>query len=403
MYGNSLRIPPLSFYAIHITVDTFLSVVHTYFMRWPFKKPGKGWLLIFAYFNFHAFFLFGYKYLDFVSRNYHVNPLVPFLEELTGTYGGFVLLPYLIWVARKFPFHRDNWFRSLVFHVVGLVVFSFAHTSWNAVTRWMLFPLFGLGHYNYGHMPARYLMEFSGDVLSWIALVGFVYLFDYYTKSKQRELQTAQLEASLAQSQLQNLRLQMEPHFLFNSLNAISSTMYEDVRAADEMISALSDLLRNSLNNSRSQEVSLAEELRLLENYLAVMRARLEDRLVVNVEVDAEVKVALVPSLLLQPLVENSIRHGMDPKASSLHIEVLAKREGESLYLSVRDNGRGLPEGGKASLRKGIGLGNTESRLEALYGSAHNLEWDTALGGGFLVKLEIPYHTHDSHPSSSYR
>lgn len=372
-------------------------------MRLPFKRPGKGWLLIFAYYNFHAFFLFSYHYLDFVSRDIHVSPWIPFIEELTGTYGGFVLLPYLIWVARRFPFHKNNWLRPLAAHIAALILYSFAHTSWNAVTRWIIFPLVGLGHYDYGSMPARYLMEFSGDVLSWIALVGVVYLFDYYTQSKRRELQTAQLEASLAQSQLQNLRLQMEPHFLFNSLNAISATMYEDVRAADEMISALSNLLRNSLNSSRAQEVSLEEELRLLEHYLAVMRARFEDRLVVNLEVESDAREALVPSLLLQPLVENSIRHGMDPKASSLHIEVSAKREGESLSLTVRDDGRGLPDGGKVALRKGIGLGNTESRLEALYGSAHKLEWKTSLGGGFLVTLEIPYHVHENDPSPSCR
>lgn len=372
-------------------------------MRLPFKRPGKGWLLIFAYYNVHAFFLFSYKYLEFVTRDRHVFPIVPFLEEVTGTYGGFVLLPFVIWVARRYPFHKNNWLKPLGFHILGLFVYSFAHTSWNAVTRWILFPLLGLGHYDYGHMPVRYLMEFSGDVLSWIALTGFVYLFDYYNRTKQRELQTAQLEASLAQSQLQNLRLQMEPHFLFNALNAISAAMYEDVRAADEMISALSDLLRNTLNSSRAQEVSLGEELGLLEDYLAIMHARLEDRLIVDIDVESEVQEALVPSLLLQPLVENSIRHGLDPKLPSLRIEVSAKREGESLHLHVRDNGRGLPNGGKTSLRKGIGLGNTQSRLEALYGSEHRLEWDTAAEGGFLVILEIPYHTHETDPSLAYR
>jgi signal transduction histidine kinase len=372
-------------------------------MRLPLKMPGKGWLLIFAYFNVHAIFLFSYKYLDFLTRDHHISPVMPFFEEFTGTYGAFVLLPFVIWVARKNPFHKNSWLKPLLVHLVAMTVFSIAHTTWNWVTRLLLAPLIGLGHYDYGRIVVRYPMEYSGDVIAWISLVGFVYLFDYYRASKQRELQTAQLEASLAQSQLQNLRLQMEPHFLFNSLNAISATMYEDVRAADEMISALSDLLRNSLSNSRAQEVPLHKEVELLEDYLSVMRARLEDRLVVDLDVQPGTEEALVPSLVLQPLVENSIRHGLDPKTAALRIEVSAKRDGGALHLQVRDNGRGLPKGETAVVHKGIGLGNTESRLEALYGSEHRLQWQAAPEGGFLVTLEIPYHTHEPDPSPAYR
>lgn len=364
------------------------------------QRPGRGWLLIFAYFTLHGIFLFGYRYLDFVTRNHSISPLVPFLEELTGTYGSFVLLPGLIFVARRFPFHRNNWFPSTLAHLSGLVLFSFLHTSWNAVTRWILFPLCGLGMYDYGRMDVRYLMEFSGDVLGWVALVSFIYLFDYYRLTKQKELQRANLEASLAQAKLQNMRLQMEPHFLFNSLNAISATMYEDVRAADEMIGALGDLLRNALNSSQKQEVSLQEEIGLLKDYLAVMRARLEDRLQVRIELDPKAVDAYVPSLVLQPLVENSIRHGMDPHSAQLKIDIMAKREGSILALQIQDNGRGISAGSEGSLRKGIGLGNTQSRLEMLYGAAQELEWAAAEDGGFVVRLKIPYHTHETDSSS---
>jgi len=313
------------------------------------------------------------------------------------------LLPFVVWIARRNPFHKNTWLKPLMIHLVCMTIFSIAHTSWNWVTRLLLAPLIGLGGYDYGRISVRYPMEFSVDVIAWISLASFVYLFDYYRKSKQRELRTAQLEASLTQSQLQNLRLQMEPHFLFNSLNAISATMYEDVRAADEMISALSDLLRNSLNSSRAQEVPLEKEIELLEDYLAVMHARLEDRLVVDLDVQSDVREALVPSLVLQPLVENSIRHGLDPKAVALRIEVSARREGDALYLHVKDNGRGLPKGEGTALHKGVGLGNTESRLEALYGPEHRMQWESASEGGFLVTLEIPYHTHEPDPSPAYR
>ena len=190
-------------------------------------------------------------------------------------------------------------------------------------------------------------------------LVSIIYLFD-------RQVRAAQLEGTLEAARLENLRLQLQPHFLFNALNTISAVMYEDPRSADAMISRLSDLLRSTITDSEAQEVPLEREIATLELYLDIMRQRFEDKLQVDVDVAPEVRQALVPHLLLQPLVENSINHGIDPESNAVNVTVKADRKDGATRVLVRDHGRGLPNG---RFRKGTGLSNTAERLEKLYGA----------------------------------
>ncbi len=205
-------------------------------------------------------------------------------------------------------------------------------------------------------------------------------------------MRTAQLETRLAQAQLQALRLQLQPHFLFNTLNTISSVLYEDPRVADEMIARLSDLLRATLRETGRQEVTLEEELRFLDLYVEIMRARFDDRLVVSLDVDPATRDALVPQLLLQPLVENAIRHGAGVNATAA-VDVRARREGEGLRLQVRDRGPGIAEAQSEVIGRGVGLSNTAERLERLYGAAHAFALHNADGGGLAVDVTIPYRT----------
>jgi LytS/YehU family sensor histidine kinase len=263
------------------------------------------------------------------------------------------------------------------------LTFSVAHTSLIWLSRVLLYPLFGLGHYDYGIMTARYPMEFFHDVVVYSVLVSIVYLLD-------RRLRAAQLEAKLASARLENLRLQLQPHFLFNALNTISAVMYEDPRRADAMISRLSDLLRSTITDSEAQEVPLEREIATLELYLDIMRQRFEDKLRVDVDVAPEVRQALVPHLLLQPLVENSIRHGVDPESLAVTVSVTAEREGGATRLRVRDHGRGLPNG---QFRRGTGLSNTAERLEKLYGTGHRLEFENCRDGGLAVTVAVPFRT----------
>src|SRR5690349_6487011 len=200
-----------------------------------------------------------------------------------------------------------------------------------------------------------------------------------------------QLEARLARAQLQSLRLQLHPHFLFNTLNTVTALIGTDRHAAERVISGLSELLRMSLSSASEQEVSLARELELLAHYIEIQQIRFQDRLTVSFRIDPDARYALVPNLMLQPLVENAIRHGIAPRAAPGHVIVTAARRGNRLELSVVDDGVG--EKASRDHRDGVGLGNTRARLLSLYGSDHRFEAGGATAGGFAVRIEIPYRT----------
>jgi len=200
-----------------------------------------------------------------------------------------------------------------------------------------------------------------------------------------------QLEARLARAQLQSLRLQLHPHFLFNTLNTINALIGTDRHAAERVISGLSELLRMSLSSASEQEVTLAKELELLAHYIEIQQIRFQDRLTVNFRIDPDARYALVPNLMLQPLLENAIRHGIAPRAAPGHVIVTAARHGNRLELSVVDDGVG--ERASRDHRDGVGLGNTRARLLSLYGSEHRFEAGGASAGGFRVHIEIPYRT----------
>ncbi|HEX2207760.1 MAG TPA: histidine kinase [Longimicrobium sp.] len=329
---------------------------------------------------------FAYYWLDDVVRGYPTPALEPLVEELTGAWGAMLLAPFAIRLARRYP-PAPRW-RALA-HVGGLLALSAASTTWNWAARSLLFPLLGLGQYDYGRMPLRYLMELPKGAILYVVILAFVVLLDRYRAARERELRVAQLEAGLARAQLQNLSAQLQPHFLFNALNAVSSVMYEDVERADRMVASLSELLRASLRASRDQQIPLSEELEVLERYLELMRARFGERLRVEVNVEQGIGGARVPALLLQPVVENALRHGAPPPPEPAEVRVRAWRMGERLIVEVRDNGPGLR--GASAIGTGVGLTNTADRLRALYGDAQSLEFHEAPESGLIVRMTMPF------------
>jgi two-component system, LytTR family, sensor kinase len=344
----------------------------------------RSGLTIFGYFTAIGLLMFGYRYLEFVANREAVPPLEPFINEvLTGAWMAALLFPFVARFARRYPIAGPEWKAHAGLHACALVIYSLAHTSLLWLTRNPLYQLFGLRPYDYGIMVARYPMEFFHDVIAYMVIVSIIYLVD-------RHVRAAQLESKLAQARLQNLRLQLQPHFLFNALNTISSAVYEDPRKADRMIAGLSNLLRSTISDAEAQVVPLEREIETLELYLDIMRQRFEDRLRVDVRVTPEARQALAPHLLLQPLVENSIRHGGDPASHAVAIEVTVERDGDDTRVRVRDWGRGMPEGG---MRKGTGIQNTAERLQQLYGSKHRLEFENCADGGLLVTVAFPYRT----------
>lgn len=235
----------------------------------------------------------------------------------------------------------------------------------------------------------------------YLIVVSAAHALGFYRRAKERDLQAVELTAGLNRAKLDALRLQLQPHFLFNTLNAISTLVHRDARAADELISDLSDLLRLSLHTT-DNEVPLARELDLLDRYLAIEQARLGSRLRIVREIDPAATAALVPTFVLQPLAENAVRHGLEPRAGAGTLTISARTTAQSLILSVADDGVGLATD-QATARRGIGLANTEARLQALHGTAAKLEMITPPGGGLRVELTLPFKvaSHPDKPTSS--
>jgi two-component system, LytTR family, sensor kinase len=353
--------------------------------RW--NHPRVKWLLTFLGFSAFGLLNFEYRYLDNLARGMHHTFAMRLFEEMTGAYVGLLLFPFVVQSIRKARIRGNNWWWTVPLNLIIMIAFSVADTTGMSIARRLLAPLFGLGQYDYGIMVYRYPMEFAQHVLLFWFAVGAIYVFDSYREAQDRQLATADLEARLAEAQLRNLRLQMEPHFLFNALNTISSVIYEDVRRADSMLMQLSDLLRRTLHTGQAQEVPLEEELALVKSYLAIMGERFGDDLQVVFRVDPGVALALVPQLILQPLVENSIRYARNPQTSRLSLHISATREQEDLLLRVQDDGPGLP----VDLEKGIGLSNTQQRLRSLYGAHQQMLVENA--NGLLVTIRLPLHT----------
>lgn len=352
------------------------------------------WVVLFLVYTLIAVLLTGYKYLDDLTRQHPNTFWMRVLEEGTGVYSVFLLLPLVFRYARIYLFERTGWLMLGLFHVGAAVVFSAVHTTMMAVSRHFLAPLMGLGPYDYGIMTYRYPMEFSNDFIGFTAIVGLYSFYQRLRIAQAHQLAAAELQTKLAQAQLENLRLQLQPHFLFNTLNTISSVMYEDVRAADAMITQLSDLLRLTLLASRTHEIPLTEELEITRLYLDLMQKRFENKLRVSYSIDPSLNETLVPQLILQPLLENSLRHGMKPGNGAMELSITAQRENGSLILQVCDTGCGLAASGMPQVfGRGLGLSNIRDRLAHLYGERQEFSIANLPSGGAQVTLRVPLHT----------
>ena len=332
-------------------------------------------------------FAFLYRYLDDLARHHQGTAPARFLEEFTGVLSALVIVPIILGVARRVPWTHSGWPRALLANLGGAILYTVLHTTLMGASRAVLAPLFGLGPYDYGSMVWRYPMEASNDIVDYAVACALVYFIGREDRARKAELAAAELRAQLAQATLENLRLQLHPHFLFNALNAISSVMYEDVRRADAMLARLSEFLRAVLAND-AQQVPLDDELDVERMYVDVMRARLERGLRFDVRVDPSARDAVVPFLVLQPLLENAIRHGMADERDRIAITVDVARERETTVISVADDGVGLRDGDG---RRGHGIANVESRLRTMFGGGATFAIASAALGGTRVTLRFPF------------
>jgi sensor histidine kinase YesM len=303
-------------------------------------------------------------------------------------YGWAVLWVFVCQLARRCPLEQRDFAWRLAFHLVAAVVFALAKILLDYPVILAFYcptpNLLTLRRF----LPMALTDQFHTYVLIYWAMLGVAHALNYRRQSRERALRESQLEARLAQAQLQMWKMQLHPHFLFNTLNSISALIHQDVELADRMVARLGDLLRLALHHFGSEEVPLREELEFVLSYLEIEQARLGPRLRFHLDVDAAAADARVPTFLLQPLVENAIRHGVAACPGAGRIEVRARREAAWMRLEVRDTGPGLKS---AEPAEGVGLSITRARLERLYGDKYQFELAGGPGGGAVVRVVIPF------------
>ena len=296
----------------------------------------------------------------------------------------------MLWLGRHFRFERTTWFSSLLVHVPISVVISALQLFIAELVSQSLSPEPLKLYDAFKEIQRTVAVYFHMNLLTYWAILGVGYGRGYYRQFRDREMRAIQLQAQLTQAQLQALKMQLHPHFLFNTFNTISSLMHRSVDEADRVLAVLGDLLRYSLQNVGVQEVTISEELEFLKQYLEIEHARFGGRLRVQFNVDPEVLHDKLPNLILQPLVENSIRYAVAPRAHGGSIELSARRDKRTLLITIVDDGPGLPAGFTLQTSKGIGLKNSAARLEQLYGEKQKFELMNRSPNGLQVTIVLP-------------
>jgi two-component system, LytTR family, sensor kinase len=304
------------------------------------------------------------------------------------------LTPVIVWFARRYSLIDGAWKRNLWVHLPVFLTTSLLHSAAATAITLSIDPFDGLGDSPKTFWP-RFLSgvqgSFRSDLLIYGAVIGICYAFDYYRKYREREVLATRLEAQLAQAQLDSLRMQLHPHFLFNTLNGIVGLVRDNKnQAAVNMLVGLSDLLRHTLDHSSRQEVELGEELNFIKLYLSIQEMRFSDRLRIELDIDPATARAMVPNLILQPLTENALRHGIARNAAAGLVGISSAVENGNLRLMVYDNGAGLRDGWQLEGSAGIGLANTAARLQQLYDDNHQFDIRNRAGGGVEVIIVMP-------------
>lgn len=295
-------------------------------------------------------------------------------------------LPFILWMAGRFPLDHGRWPRVLPIHLAAIIGITALHMWATVFTYQALTPVIASFWIYWFKL---FTFRFATDFALYGAVIGVVHARRATEAAREREQAALKLEASLAEARLSALREQLQPHFLFNSLNAMSTlALRGDPEAVTRGLAVLSDLLRFTLETQRTQEVPLAEELAFIDQYLELMMLRFGDRLTVLREIDDAALDAAVPVMLMQPLVENAIRHGIAETPGPGTLRIMVERRGDQVHVEVQDSGPGFREAGR---HDGIGLSNTRARLDALHGQAARMECGTVNGTGGRVRVSLPY------------
>ncbi|HMQ63154.1 MAG TPA: histidine kinase [Flavilitoribacter sp.] len=331
---------------------------------------------------------------DLAERN-PIHWIIYLINEFTGVFLIFALLPVLWWFFKRIPPNRFRLWQTVLIYLATSVVFGAVHTSLMYLVRIVVYRWLGLGDYDrwFGVMTYRYAYEYLKQFL----FFGVAFLYFLYTakweESRRKSIQAARLEQQLAQSRLQFLQMQINPHFLFNTLNMISAEVYTNPEKADKMIALLSDMLRTTLSQPSSGLHTLESELNMNTRYLRIMQHRFGDRLTIDLDCAPETLPGLVPVFLLQPILENAIKFSVD-HTEKARVSLSARKIGNALEIDINDNGPGLA----GAAGKGIGLHNTLERLEQLYGNQFTFNLQNRTPGGLTVSINMPFQIEKNQP-----
>lgn len=354
--------------------------------------PWRKWAIIFLCWTAFALFLTSQGYLIQTRYAGTIAWRGTLIACLIWCYAWNLVTPFILYLSNRFPLHRRRLLRTIALHICAAVFFFIIITAIFVIARqWLLDPIPENRAQTESFRSIVIGELHAGFAVYWL-MISINQAIDYYRRYRDRELQASNLEARLVKAQLDALRMQLQPHFLFNTLNSISVLMRRDIDAADRMLLQLSNLLRVTLARNAAHEIKLRQELEILERYLEIEQIRFQDRLTVRMAIDPTTLEALVPQLFFQPLVENAIRHGIADRESGGVIDIRAERQNGMIHLQVRDNGPGLkPSPGH--LIEGVGLSNTRTRLDRLYGADSRFEVGNAAEGGWLAAAAFPFHT----------
>jgi signal transduction histidine kinase len=359
--------------------------------------------LIFAFWTFLATLSAVNRLLDPRGLGFRpMSPAGPITLAYVEAWIWAAVTPFILWLSSwssaakgEGRWARSMWVRVPLLILIGIGIAILVYTLLDAA-RFVVFdpPVTGRRGRGGGSAfaPLREIgrFRFLNHLLVYLAVLAAGFAREFFRRDQRRQQQAAHLQAQLAEARLDALRMQINPHFLFNTLHAVSALVERDPGGVRRMIARLSELLRHTIESHATDEVPLREELAFLRRYIEIMEIRFQGRLRVDRVIAEDTQDALVPNLILQPIVENALEHGVNRAGGEGQIEIAARRDGDRLILTVRDNGPGLD----AQNTSGVGLANTRARLEQLYGDRASLELKDAEGGGVLAQITLPYRQH---------
>lgn len=358
----------------------------------PTEKSSSRWKpFLWSAFAFTILGLF-FSVREILTEWFNHNP-IPWMDQVKWFglwYLWAIAAPYVALFTQRFPLEKPRILRNTALHLVNAIVVLACMSACSITYNWFLDPKAG-AYWPFFFMQFKFATFAVDNILYWM-IVAVCSAAAYYREYRRGEFKYARLRAQLARAQLQALKMQLHPHFLFNTLNSISELMQEETETAEQMLSHLERFLRLTVQNSEAQEVPFETELEFLKCYLEIEHVRFQDRLSVRMDIEPQAMKVPVPNLLLQPIVENAIRHGIAPRSSAGHIDIRAFRTNGMLQVSIQDDGPGIGQESTNS-RKGLGISNTRERLQQLYGRSYRFEMANAPGGGLIVTLEIPVET----------